>query len=96
MTGPGLAQVTSAKVDGRWDRVYAGPSEMQIPDDFLAALALSPKARQTFDSLNKQNLYAIYYRLHSARAPGGRARKIAALIATLDRGERFHGQRVDA
>lgn len=91
MTGPGLAQVTAAKADGRWDAAYAGPSEMQIPDDFLAALALSPRAGQTFDSLNKQNLYAIYYRLHSARAPGGRARKIAALIATLDRGERFHG-----
>lgn len=90
MTAPGLAQVLAAKVDGRWDAAYAGPSQMQIPDDFLAALALSPKAKQTFDSLNKQNLYAIYYRLHSTRTPDARARRMTALIATLDRGDRFH------
>ena len=90
MTAPGMAQVTAAKADGRWDAAYAGPSQMQIPDDFLAAVDLSPMARQTFDSLNKQNLYAIYYRLHSARAPDARARRMAALIATLERGERFH------
>ena len=90
MTPAGLAQVTAAKADGRWDAAYAGPSQMQIPDDFLAALVPFPRARQTFDSLNKQNLYAIYYRLHSTRTPDARARRMAAMIATLDRGERFH------
>lgn len=90
MTPAGQAQVTAAKADGRWDAAYAGPSEMQIPDDFLAALALSPKARQTFDSLNKQNLFAIYYRLHSTRSPETRARRMAKLLATLERGERLY------
>ena len=90
MTAPGLAQVMAAKADGRWDAAYAGPAQMEIPADFLAALAQHPVARATFDSLNKQNLYAIYYRLHSTRAPEARARRLAAMIATLDRGERFH------
>ena len=90
MTVAGLAHVTKAKADGRWDAAYAGPSQMQIPDDFLAALDQSPMARLTFDKLNKQNLYAIYYRLHSTRAPEARARRMAKLLATLERGERFH------
>ncbi len=90
MAPPGLAQVQAAVADGRWAAAYAGPAEMQIPEDFLAAIAMSPKAKAMFDSLNKQNLYAIYYRLHSARTPDTRARRMAALIATLERGERFH------
>lgn len=90
MLSAGLAQVAAAKADGRWDAAYAGPSLMEIPADFLATLEQFPKAHFTFVSLNKQNLYAIYYRLHSARSPETRARRMAALIATLDRGEKFH------
>lgn len=90
MTPAGLAQVTAAKADGRWEAAYAGPAQMEIPAAFLAEIAGYPVAQATFASLNKQNLYAIYYRLHSARSPEARARRIAALIATLDRGDRFH------
>lgn len=90
MTVPGLDQVAAAKADGRWDAAYAGPSEMAVPADFLAALDAYPKAQSTYASLNRHNLYAIYYRLHSARSAETRARRMAVLIATLDRGERFH------
>jgi uncharacterized protein YdeI (YjbR/CyaY-like superfamily) len=90
MTPAGVAQVAAAKADGRWDAAYAGPAQMEIPADFLTLLAEFPLAQATFATLNKQNLYAIYYRLHSARTPETRTRRMAALIATLDRGERFH------
>lgn len=90
MTPAGLAEVEAAKADGRWDAAYAGPSEMVIPADFIAALAAYPAAEATFATLNSHNLYAIYYRLHSARTPDTRARRMDALIATLDAGERFH------
>lgn len=90
MLPAGLAQVQAAKADGRWDAAYAGPAQMQIPAEFLAKLAQHPAAQQMFASLNKQNLYAIYYRLHSARTPETRARRMADLIETLNRGERFY------
>jgi len=90
MTTEGLAEVESAKADGRWDAAYAGPAEMEIPADFIVALADRPKARATYETLNRHNLYAIYYRLHSARSPDTRARRMEALLVTLDAGEKFH------
>ena len=90
MTEAGLRQVEAARADGRWAAAYAGPAEMEIPVDFLAALEARPLARATFATLNRQNLYAIYHRLHTAKRPETRARRLEALLATLDRGERFH------
>lgn len=90
MTPAGLAQVTAAKADGRWDAAYAGPAQMEIPADFLNELRQRPNAEATFATLNKQNLYAIYIRLHSARTPETRARRMAVLLATLEREERFY------
>jgi uncharacterized protein YdeI (YjbR/CyaY-like superfamily) len=90
MTAAGLAEVDAAKADGRWDAAYAGPAQSEIPQDFLDALAAHPKAAAQFATLNKQNLYAIYYRLHSAKTPDTRARRMAKLIATLESGETFH------
>jgi len=90
MTPAGLAQVHAAQADGRWDAAYAGPAKMEIPVDFLAALAAHPTATATFATLDRQNLYAIYYRLQTAATPEARARRMAKLIATLDAGQTFH------
>lgn len=90
MAEAGLAQVEAAKADGRWEASYAGAKDLVIPEDFLAALETRPVAKATFQALNRQNLYAIYYRLHTAKTPGTRARRMAALLATLDEGRRFH------
>lgn len=90
MTNDGRAEVDAAKADGRWDAAYAGPAEMEIPADFIGALADRPKARATYDTLNRHNLYAIYYRLHSARSPDTRARRLEAILTTLDAGDKFH------
>jgi uncharacterized protein YdeI (YjbR/CyaY-like superfamily) len=90
MTPAGLAQVEAARADGRWAAAYAGPAALEIPADFLRALETRPLAKAMFATLNRQNLYAIYHRLHTARTPETRARRMEALLATLDRGERFH------
>jgi len=90
MTREGQAEVDAAKADGRWDAAYAEPAEMEIPADFIAALANRPKARATYETLNRHNLYAIYYRLHSARSPDTRARRMEVLLSTLDAGKTFH------
>ncbi len=86
MQPAGLAHVEAARADGRWERAYAGPATMVIPDDFLSALEHVPAAKQSFSALSRSDLYAIYYRLHSAKRPETRQRRIAGIIATLQGG----------
>jgi uncharacterized protein YdeI (YjbR/CyaY-like superfamily) len=90
MTPAGLAQVEAAKADGRWDNAYAGSAGMTIPQDFLDALATMPAAKAFFERLDRKNLYPIYYRLHTAKRPETRAKRMAQILAQLERGERFH------
>ena len=90
MQAPGLAAVEAARSDGRWDVAYAGSAEMEIPADFLEALAANEPAAVFFKTLNKANLFAIYHRVHTARTPQTRQNRIAAIIGRLARGEAFH------
>jgi uncharacterized protein YdeI (YjbR/CyaY-like superfamily) len=90
MTPHGLRQVDAAKADGRWARAYAPirtASEASIPDDLRAAIDASPRARAIFKKLGRTNLFALAYRTNNMRTPAGRARKIAELVAMLERGE---------
>ncbi len=91
MRPAGLAQVEAAKADGRWDDAYAPQSRADVPDDLQAALDASPAAAAFFATLKGANRYAILYRIGAARKPETRARKIAAFIAMLERGETVHG-----
>lgn len=90
MTPAGLTHVEAAKADGRWDSAYAGSAGMTIPQDVLDALETMPAARAFFQTLDRKNLYSIYYRLHTAKRPETRAKRLAQILAQLDRGERFH------
>jgi uncharacterized protein YdeI (YjbR/CyaY-like superfamily) len=90
MTPHGQRQVDAAKADGRWQAAYApirSASVASIPSDLRAAIDASPRARRTFETLGRMNLFALAYRTNSMRTPAGRARKIAALVAMLERGE---------
>ena len=84
----GQAQIDQAKADGRWELAYAGPAEAELPQDFLAELAKNPKATEFFATLDKQNQFAIYLRLHNAVKPDVRARRIAKLVDLLAAGEK--------
>ncbi|WP_457090145.1 YdeI/OmpD-associated family protein [Microvirga sp. P5_D2] len=90
MTPAGLAHVDAAKADGRWEGAYAGSAAMVIPQDFLDALETMPDAKAFFETLDRKNLYSIYYRLQTAKRPETRAKRIAQILAQLERGERFH------
>lgn len=90
MQPAGLAQVEAARADGRWQKAYAGSADMVLPDDFLAELARHPAAQQYFATLDRRNLYAIYYRLHSAQRPETRRRRIADIISRLSAGRAYH------
>src|SRR5690606_21772969 len=90
MTEFGQRQVDAARADGRWDAAYApirDASEATIPDDLREAIEANPRARRTFRTLGKVDLFALAFRTNSMKTQAGRARKIAALVDTLARGE---------
>lgn len=89
MQAPGMAQVEAAKADGRWDAAYAGSAQMEIPEDFLVAVAKDAIAQQTFDGLNRSNLFAIYGQLQTAKKPETRQKRMKKIIAMLARGEKL-------
>ena len=90
MTGHGQRQIDAAKADGRWDAAYApmrAATAATVPEDLRAAIEASPRARRRFRTLGRGNLFALAYRTNAMRTPAGRTRKIAALVAMLERGE---------
>lgn len=89
MKPAGLAAVEAAKADGRWEAAYAPPSTIEVPQDLLDRLSLSPEAESFFHGLNAQNRYAILYRIHDAKKPETRARRIEKFVGMLERGEKI-------
>jgi uncharacterized protein YdeI (YjbR/CyaY-like superfamily) len=90
MTPHGQRHVDAAKADGRWDAAYepiSRASDASIPADLRAAIEASPKARGTFQSLGRANLFMLAFRTNHMKTAAGRARKIAELVAMLERGE---------
>ncbi|HWV84664.1 MAG TPA: YdeI/OmpD-associated family protein [Capillimicrobium sp.] len=87
MRPAGLAEVERAKADGRWEGAYPSPSRIEVPPDLQAELDADPQAAASFAALDSRNRYAILYRLHDAKRPETRARRLAQFVDTLRRGE---------
>ena len=90
MTPAGLEVVEAARADGRWQAAYDSPRAAAPPEDFLQALEANNNAKAVFATLNKANVYAIVYRLQTARKPETRERRLRQILEMLGRGERFH------
>lgn len=90
MSSAGLAHVEAARKDGRWNNAYAGSASMEIPEDLLTALNKRPKAKKFFATLNRQNLFAIYYQLQSAKKPETRAKRMARILSMLENETKLH------
>lgn len=98
MRPAGIAEVERAKADGRWDAAYR-QKDHTLPDDLLAAIAASPAAAAELTKLDKQNSFAMAFRLSQIKRPETRAKRIAEYVAMLERGERLYlpgGVRVPA
>jgi uncharacterized protein YdeI (YjbR/CyaY-like superfamily) len=91
MQPAGFEKVEAAKKDGRWDQAYDSPQSMVVPDDFLEELAKDEKAKAFFETLNKANVYAIAWRLQTAKKPETRERRMKAILTMLVKGEKLHG-----
>ncbi len=79
-----MKAVETAKVDGRWDAAYASPKNAVPPEDFLKELAKNKKAKAFFETLNKANVYSIVYRLHTARKPETREKRMKTILAMME------------
>jgi uncharacterized protein YdeI (YjbR/CyaY-like superfamily) len=90
MRAPGQAAVDAAKADGRWGRAYDSSATATVPDDLGKALAKSGKAEKFFATLDRANRYAVIWRVQTATTPATRAKRIATLVAMLERGETIH------
>ena len=83
----GLEQVQAAKADGRWENAYVA-SEMEVPEDFVMALAQNQKAKQFFETLNKSSRYVIAYGLQSAKKPETRQKRFLKFMEMLVHGKK--------
>lgn len=63
---------------------------MVIPDDFLKLLATNKKAEAFFKTLSKPNLYAIYWRLQTAKKPETREKRLQKFFEMMKKGEKFY------
>lgn len=86
----GLKEVEAAKKDGRWEQAYDSPGAMRVPEDFLKELSKNKKAKAFFETLNRANIYAIAWRLQTAKKPETRASRMKAIIEMLSKGKMFH------
>ncbi len=88
---PGLAEVEAAKADGRWEAAYASPSTITEPDDFLQALNATTAAQVFYQTVNRQARYFMLYRIHEAKRPETRARRIAEFVQNMAEGKNPKG-----
>jgi uncharacterized protein YdeI (YjbR/CyaY-like superfamily) len=90
MAKAGMQQVELAKADGRWQQAYDSPENMKMPEDFLQQLSKNKKAKAFFDGLNKANLYAIAWRLQTAKKPETRDKRMKEILVMMSEGKKFH------
>lgn len=90
MKKAGMQQVELAKADGRWQRAYDSSKNMKVPEDFLQQLAKNKKAKTFFDGLNKANLYAIAFRLQTAKKPETREKRLKEILELMSEGKKFY------
>ncbi|EHK24047.1 uncharacterized protein TRIVIDRAFT_8458, partial [Trichoderma virens Gv29-8] len=87
MKPAGIAAVDAAKEDGRWEKAYAGPATMEVPEDFEDALAENEMAKMTFQGLSKSQRYSFLWRIHTAKKIETRERRIREFVDLLAEGK---------
>jgi len=89
MRPPGLAAVQAAQASGEWEAAYPPTSRREIPDDFRLALEGNPRAQEFFASLGSQNRFAFVFRIHSAKKPETRQKRIREFVLMLENHQVF-------
>ena len=90
MKSAGLKVIELAKQDGRWGEAYASQKNIAIPDDFQAALDQNKNAKDFFATLKSAERYSFLFRIHHAKKPETRAKRIQQFVEMLERSEKIH------
>ncbi|WP_269938531.1 YdeI/OmpD-associated family protein [Arthrobacter sp. HY1533] len=93
MRPAGVAAADAAKADGRWEAAYSGQASIEMPADFAAAIAASPRARAMFEVLTATNRYAFLYRIANVKTEAARKANIARFVAMMESGETPYPQK---
>ena len=86
----GLQAIEAAKQDGRWDAAYESQKNISIPEDFQVALGKNKKAKAFFATLKSSERYSFLFRIHTAKKPETRAKRIQQFVEMLERNEKIH------
>jgi uncharacterized protein YdeI (YjbR/CyaY-like superfamily) len=90
MKPAGLVTIENAKKSGAWDNAYSSQTMIEIPEDFQKLLYENKVAKVFFENLNKLNRYAILYRLHTARKPETREKRLKQFMKMLNNKEKIY------
>lgn len=87
MKPAGIAEVDAAKEDGRWEKAYAGPATMEVPEDFATALNENEIAKTAFDGLSRSARYPFLWSIATVKRAETRERKIREFVSLLASGQ---------
>ncbi|UVI30465.1 YdeI/OmpD-associated family protein [Paenibacillus spongiae] len=90
MRPSGFKAIEAAKQNGQWDKAYESQSTASLPEDFAIELERNAKAKAFYDTLNRQNKYAIIFRIHNAKKQETRTKRIKQFVMMLEKGERIY------
>lgn len=77
----------AAKGDGRWEKAYAGPATMEVPEDFANALEENAIAKTAFDGLSRADRYPFLWSIATVKRAETRERKIREFVSLLASGQ---------
>jgi uncharacterized protein YdeI (YjbR/CyaY-like superfamily) len=86
----GLEKIESAKNNGSWSKAYHSQSAATFPEDFLKEVNKNKAAKVFLKTLNRDNVYAIIYRLQTAKKSETRHKRINQFVEMLSKGEKLH------
>jgi uncharacterized protein YdeI (YjbR/CyaY-like superfamily) len=90
MQETGLLAIENAKENGKWENAYESQKTAIPAKDFERALKGNLKAKAFYETLNRQNKYAILFRLHNVKKQETREKRIEKFIEMLERHEKLY------
>jgi len=88
MKPSGLKAIEVAKGNGQW--TYESQSVATIPEDFAIELDRNIKAKTFYETLDRNNKYAILFRIHNVKKQETREKRIQQFIMMLEKGEKIY------
>jgi uncharacterized protein YdeI (YjbR/CyaY-like superfamily) len=90
MKSSGFKAIEIAKQNGQWDKAYESQSISSPPEDFAIELEHNVKAKAFYNTLDRQNKYAILFRIHNAKKQETREKRIQQFVKMLEKGGKIY------